>query len=157
VTGSLHVVDQAPRAVAPRPTQPAHDTPYYRNVELSVRDGHFTVVDASGRPHPLPASAIAWVAAGTKTRLLVLDQAGVVLAELPPDGWDVAELAAFGDEVGVPLVEKLFDDPLGAQGAYPLPKGALRVHAKELRTVLVQFLPVLLPVLVIIVLALVFG
>jgi len=153
VTGNLHVVDSAPH-VAPRPSLPGQDTPYYRNVELSVRDGRFTIVDTSGMPFLVPASTMAWVVAGPSARLLILDQAGAVLAELPSEGWDVGELAEFGDAAGVPLVEKVFDDNLGSRAAYPLPKGALRVHAKELRSVVLQFLPVLIPVIVIIVLVL---
>jgi hypothetical protein len=151
-------VDHAPHAIAPRPSVPGDDTAYYRNVELAVRDGRFTVVNAAGVAHPLPAEALAWVVTETaRPRLLVLDRAGVVLAELPGDGWDPEELADFGDAVGVPLVEEFFPDELTARAAYPLPKDAVRVHAKDARTVLVQFLPVLLPVVVIIVLALLLG
>jgi hypothetical protein len=150
-------VDHAPHAITPLPTEPGQDTAYYRNVELSVRDGRFVLVDTSGTAHPLSAEALAWVEAPPGPRLLVLDVAGAVLAELDSDGWNLDRLRDFGDAAGVPLVEESYDDALTARAAYPLPRGALRIHAKDTRSVLVQFLPVLLPVLVIIILALVFG
>jgi hypothetical protein len=81
VTATLHVVDHATRTISPRPPVRGGGTPYYRNVELSVRDGRFTLVDVSGTPVVLAADAIAWVVAGTGApRLLILDRAGQVLA-----------------------------------------------------------------------------
>jgi hypothetical protein len=155
---TLHVVDHAPHAITPLPTKPGQDTAYYRNVELSARDGRFILVDAAGKAHPLAAEALAWVEAPAKLpRLLVLDQAGAVLAELDSEGWDLDRLRDFGDVAGVPLVEDSYDDALTARAAYPLPRGALRIHARDTRSVLVQFLPVLLPVLVIIIIALLLG
>jgi hypothetical protein len=134
------------------------ETAYYRNVEISVRDRGLTVVDPAGVPHPLPADALAWVSASAgQPRLLVLDAAGVVLAELPSAGWDVEELATFGDAAGVPLVEEIFPDAVAGRAAYPLPKDALRVYEKDSKAVLVQFLPVLVPVALIIVLVLLLG
>ena len=151
-------MDHEPHVISPKPTRPGHDTAYYRNVELSVRAGRFTVVDASGTPHQLAAEAIGWVIAGNgAARLLVLGEGRQVLAELPPDGWDPETLAAFGDSVGVPLVEELFPDSISARAAYPLRKGAVRVHVKEARAVVLQFLPVLVPVVVIIIAVLIFG
>jgi hypothetical protein len=57
--------------------------------------------------------------------------------------------------VGVPLVEELFEDAISGRAAYPLPKGAVRIHAKDLKAVLLQFLPVMIPVLVIMILVLI--
>jgi hypothetical protein len=144
--------------VAPRPAIPSHDTPYYRNVRIEVRDGALLVTDSAGNAHLLRAGALAWVTAdATRARLLVLDKAGSVLADIDPDGWDLDELADFGDAVGVPLIEEVYADGLTARAAYPLPSGALRIHAKDIRALLLQFLPVLLPVVVIIVLAVVLA
>jgi hypothetical protein len=158
VTATLLDVDPQHRVITPTATRPGHDTPYYRNVQLAVRQGQFTLVDASGTPHALAAEALGWVVAGNDTpRLLVLGEGAQVLAELPPDGWDPESLAEFGDEVGAPLVEEFFPDALSGRAAYPLPKGALRVHARELRSVVLQFLPVVVPVVVIIILVIVLG
>jgi hypothetical protein len=150
-------VDHGLHVIAPLPTKPGHDTAYYRNVEMLVRDGRFHLVDASGTAHALAAEALAWVEVPPKPRVLVLDVTGAVLAELDCDGWNVDRLRDFGDAAGVPLVEESYGDALTARAAYPLPRGALRVHAKDSRAVFLQFLPVLLPVLVIIILALVLG
>jgi hypothetical protein len=150
-------VDHAPHAITPLPTKPGQDTAYYRNVELSVRDRRFILVDASGTAHHLAADALAWVEAPSGPRLLVLDEAGAVLAELDSEGWDLDRLRDFGDVAGVPLVEESYGDELTARAAYPLRRGALRIHARQTRSVLVLFLPVLLPVLVIIIVALVLG
>lgn len=150
-------MDHGLHVIAPLPTRPAHDTAYYRNVELVVRDGSFALVDASGTAHPLAADALAWVEAPPKPRLLVLDLAGAVLAEIDSDGWSPDRLRDFGDAAGVPLVEESYADALSARAAYPLPRGAVRVYAKDSRSVLLQFLPVLLPVLVIMILALLFS
>jgi hypothetical protein len=148
----------APRSVAPRPSLPSHDTPYYRNVRIATRDGALMVVDSAGNSHLLRAEALGMVTAGGQwTRLFVLDATGTVLAEIDADGWDVDELADFGDEVGVPLVEESFADGPTARAAYPTPTGALRIHAKDARALALQFLPVLVPVVVLIILALVLG
>ena len=151
-------MEPVPRSVAPSPALPSHDTPYYRNVRIAVRDGALSVSDSAGNLHLLKADALAWVTApAMRTRLLVLGEGGVVLADIDGDGWDVDELDDFGDAVGVPLVEEAYADAMTARAAYPLPPGALRIHAKETAAIVLQFLPVLIPVVVIIVLAVIFG
>lgn len=151
-------MDRASHVITPLPTEPGQDTAYYRNVELSVRDGRFILVDPAGTAHQLAAEALAWVESPAESpRLLVLDQAGAVLAELDSEGWDLDRLRDFGDVTGVPLVEESYSDETTARAAYPLRRGALRVHARDSRSVLLQFLPVLLPVLIIIIAALVMS
>ncbi len=149
-------MEAAPRSVGPRATLPSHDTRFYRNVRLAATDSGLLLTDSAGNTHLLRADALAWVTGGQWARLLVLDAGGAVLADIDADGWDIEELADFGDAVGVPLVEDSFADSVTARAAYPLPRAVLRVHAKDMRAVALQFLPVVIPVAFIILLVL-FG
>jgi hypothetical protein len=163
-------VDRPRLTVSPQPATPQRDGAYYQNVELALRNGELVVADPTGRAHvftlapegsgrPGAADALAWVTVparrGVSARLLVLDGRGSVLADIASDGWDVDELRRFGDLAGLPLVEENYADELTARAAYPLPPGALRISSASTGQVLLKFAPVLLPVLILIVAAII--
>ena len=164
-------MDPVSSSVTPQPTQSRHDTPYYRNVSISRRGQRLVVVDQAGAEHPYTvgsdsaelatADALVWLSvpspAGPKGRLLLLDTAGSVLADLSGEGWDLAQVREFGEGVGVPLVEEDYPDQLAARGAYPVRAGALVLRPRTGWRVVLPFLPVLVPVLLVIIAALVLG
>jgi hypothetical protein len=150
-------MNSPPSAVSPQPSLPAHDTAYYRNVSISLRGRQLVVVDPAGREHVFAAHALAWVSGpgggAAATRLLVLDGAGAAVATVSGEGWDLHQLWDFCAAAGVPLLEESYADDATAQVAHPLAPGALRIHSTSALAVVLQFLPVLLPVLLIIILA----
>jgi hypothetical protein len=150
-------MNSPPPAVSPQPSLPAHDTAYYRNVSISLRGQQLVVVDPAGREHLLASRGLAWVtspgAGPAGARLMVLDGGGAALASISGEGWDLHQLWDFSAAAGVPLLEESYADDATARAAHPLATGALRIHSTSPLAVLLQFLPVLLPVLLLIILA----